>query len=898
MDDMNTDPAPGASGYTAPSSQPAQVDETSLAARDVPWMNASLSPDERAALLLNQMTLAEKIDMVHGEYGPYGFYNTPIPRLGIPALTMADGPTGIHVSNAAVNEGRATALPAPIALAATWDPATAEQYGDLIGNEAEATGHNVFLGPGLDIARVPVFGRLFEALGEDPVLTGRMAAAYIRGVQRHPVVACAKHYNMNTQEQQRMGIDAHVDERTLQEIYTLPFEIVVKEAQLGAAMGAFNKVNGLFACEQPHLLTDILKQQLGFTGWVMSDYGATQSTVEAANAGLDQEMPAATYFGDRLVEAIEAGQVSMATLEDKVRRILRTMFALGLFEHPVGIRPFSIQEHGQWARTIASQGIVLLKNREALLPLSSDALSSVAIIGADANANIAGGGSSLVKPTYLVSMLEGIRRRAGAGIQVEYAEGVDPLSAADLLPGPPPVPSSVLTPAGSGSGVRGLHAEYWTNTRFAGEPSLVRTDRQVALNLGFFNYPGFNACLISTPLEFNNIMSVRWTGSITAPVTGDYTLSLTHLGTARLFLDGQRLIDDPGVTLSTQSASVHLVAGEAHALQIEYASDRPEQGASWIGSDSGSEANGGYGGGGGGGLVGAKVRLGWEHPEEAICPMIQEAAAFAARSDVAVVVVRDYSNEDADRPGLTLPNEQDLLVQAVAAANPRTIVALATGGAASMPWLEQVPAVLECWYGGQEMGSALASVLFGDVNPSGKLPVTFPRSEREMPLSSPEQYPGVNGVAHFSEGLAVGYRGYDQFEIEPLFPFGYGLSYTSFTYSELRVEPETSEGTSPIQVSFTLANTGSRRGAEVAQVYLGLPDSTGEPPKRLVGWAKVELEPGESREVIVTLDPNAASCPLSSWNVDTNGWEIAHGDYVVYVGASSRDIRLTGTLRV
>ncbi|TMC89943.1 MAG: beta-glucosidase [Chloroflexi bacterium] len=898
MDETNTGPVPGESGYTASSSKPTQVDETPLSALDAPWMNASLSPDERAALLLGQMTLAEKIAMVHGEYGPYGFYNTPLPRLGIPALTMADGPTGIHVSNAAVNEGKATAFPAPIALAATWDIATAEQYGDLIGNEAVATGHNVFLGPGMDIARVPVFGRLFEALGEDPRLTGQLAAAYIRGVQSHPIVACAKHYNMNTQEQQRMEIDAHVDERTLQEIYTLPFEIVVKEAQLGSAMGAFNKVNGLFACEQPHLLTDILKQQLGFTGWVMSDYGATQSTVEAANAGLDQEMPAATYFGDRLVEAIEAGQVSMATLEDKVRRILRTMFVLGLFEHPVGIRPFSIQEHGQWARTIASQGIVLLKNREALLPLSSDALSSVAIIGADANANIAGGGSSLVKPTYLVSMLEGIRRRAGAGIQVEYAEGVDPLSAADLLPGPPPVPSSVLTPAGSGSGVRGLHAEYWTNTRFAGEPSLVRTDRQVALNLGFFNYPGFNACLISTPLEFNNIMSVRWTGSITAPVTGDYTLSLTHLGTARLFLDGQRLIDDPGVTLSTQSASVHLVAGEAHALQIEYASDRPEQGASWIGSDSGSEANGGYGGGGGGGLVGAKVRLGWEHPEEAICPMIQEAAAFAARSDVAVVVVRDYSNEDADRPGLTLPNEQDLLVQAVAAANPRTIVALATGGAASMPWLDQVPAVLECWYGGQEMGSALASVLFGDVNPSGKLPVTFPRSEREMPLSSPEQYPGVNGVAHFSEGLAVGYRGYDQFEIEPLFPFGYGLSYTSFTYSELRVEPETSEGTSPIQVSFTLTNTGSRRGAEVAQVYLGLPDSTGEPPKRLVGWAKVELEPGESREVIVTLDPNAASCPLSSWNVDTNGWEIAHGDYVVYVGASSRDIRLTGTLRV
>ncbi len=895
MDETNTGPVPGESGSTAYSSQHGKVDATHLpasaSAHDGPWMNTSQSPDERAVLLLEQMTLGEKIAVIHGEYGPYGFYNTPIPRLGIPALTMADGPTGIHVSNAAVNEGRATAFPAPIALAATWNPTTAEQYGNLIGSEAVATGHNVFLGPGLDIARVPVFGRLFEALGEDPRLTGQMAAGYIRGVQSHPIVATAKHYNVNTQEQQRMGIDAHVDERTLQEIYTLPFEIVVKEAQLGAAMGAFNKVNGLFACEQPHLLTDILKQQVGFNGWVMSDYGATQSTVEAANAGLDQEMPTGTFFGDRLVEAIESGQVSMATLEDKVLRILRTMFACGLFEHPVQIRPFPIQEHGQEARTIASQGIVLLKN-SGLLPLSSDALHSVAVIGTDADANIAGGGSSLVKPTYLVSTLEGIRRRAGVGIQVEYAEGVDPLSAANLLPGPPSVPSSVLTPAGFGSDIRGLHAEYWTNTRFEGEPRLVRTDRQVALNLGFLNFPGFNASSLSTPLEFNNSVSVRWTGSIVAPATGDYTLSLTHLGTVRLLLDGQRLIDDPGVALSTQSATVHLVAGEPHALQIDYTADRPEQGAPEMGADPG------YGGGGGGGLVGAKVRLGWKHPAEAVGPLIQEAAALAARSDVAVVVVRDYSNEDSDRPGLTLPNEQDLLVQAVATANPRTIVALATGGAVVMPWLDQVPAVLESWYGGQEMGSALASVLFGDVTPSGKLPITFPGSERETPLTSPEQYPGINGVAHFSEGLGVGYRGYDQLGLEPLFPFGYGLSYTSFAYAQLQVEPETSDGTSALQVRFTLTNSGARAGAEIAQVYLGLPSSTGEPPKRLVGWTKVELELGETREVSVMLDPNAASRPLSYWNADMNGWEVAHGTYEVYVGTSSRDLRLSGSLRI
>jgi beta-glucosidase len=896
MDETTPGLVPGASGYLASSLNPAQVDDTPLSVLDAPWTDASLSPDERAALLLGQMALAEKIAVVHGEYGPYGFYNTPLPRLGIPALTMADGPTGIHVSNAAVNEGKATALPAPIALAATWDPAVAERYGDVIGAEAEATGHNVFLGPGLDIARVPVFGRLFEALGEDPRLTGQMAAGYIRGVQGHPIVACAKHYNMNTQEQQRTKIDVHVDERTLREIYTLPFAIAVEEAQPGAAMGAFNKVNGLFACEQPHLLTDILKRQVGFTGWVMSDYGATQSTVEAANAGLDQEMPAATFFGDRLMEVIKAGQVSMATLDDKARRILRTMFARGLFEHPVQIHPFPIQEHGQWAKTIASQGIVLLKNSDTLLPLASDALHAVAVIGADADANIAGGGSSLVKPTYLVSIREGIRRRTGASVPVTYAEGVDPPSAADLLPGPPPVPSSVLTPAGFGAGIRGLHAEYWANTRFAGEPDLVRTDRQVALNYGFFNYPGFNASsLPPTPVKFNNSLSARWTGSITAPATGDYTLSLTHLGTARLSLDDRRLIDDPGVTLSTQSATVHLVAGEPHALRIEYASDRPDQGA----SSPGSDANGGYGGyGGGGGLVGAKLRLGWERPVGAISPLIQEAAALAARSDVAVVVVRDYSNEDADRPSLTLPNEQDVLVRAVAAANPRTIVALATGGAATMPWLDQVPAVLECWYGGQEMGSALASVLFGDVNPSGKLPVTFPRSDGETPLPASEQYPGVDGIAQYSEGLGVGYRGYDQRGLEPLFPFGYGLSYTDFTYSDLIVESEMGEGTRPIQVRFMLTNTGSRAGAEIAQVYLGLPARTGEPPKRLVGWTKAELEPGETRAIGVTLDPTAPSRPLSSWNVDTDGWEIAYGDYAVYVGASSRDIRLTGALRV
>jgi len=337
------------------------MDNTSTGSRasahDWPWMDTSLSPDERAALVLAQMTLEEKIGMVHG-HSNEAYYIAPISRLGIPALTMTDGPAGINV-------GQATSLPAPIGLAATWDFAAAEQYGELLGREAQATGHNVFLAPCLDIARVPVYGRLFEAFGEDPILTGQMAVRSIQSVQRHHIVATAKHYNVNTQDEKRFEVDAQLDERALQEIYTLPFALTVQDGQVGAAMGAFNKVNGVYCCENHHLLTEILKQQVGFEGWVMSDYEATHSTVEAANAGLDQEMPNGIFFGERLLEAIQTGQVSLATLDDKVRRMLRTMFTFGLFEHPVKTSPLPVEEDGKQAREIA--GVRLSVGRRTAL---------------------------------------------------------------------------------------------------------------------------------------------------------------------------------------------------------------------------------------------------------------------------------------------------------------------------------------------------------------------------------------------------------------------------------------------------------------------------------------------------------------------------------------------------
>ena len=653
-----------------------------------PWLNTSLSPDERAALLLAQMTLEEKIEMLNERSGE----GMPDSRLGIPLLTMADGPAGIRIDRRRrdVNEGKATSPPAPIGLAATWDLAMGQQYGELLGFEAWATGHNVLFGTGLDIARLPVFGRLFEALGEDPVLTGQMAARYIQGVQHYPVVATAKHYNVNTQEENRLEVDARIDERTLQEIYTLPIAMVVQDGHIGAVMGAYNKINGTHCCENPFLLTDILKRQLGFAGWVVSDFQAVHSTAESANAGLDMELGSPIFYGTLLLQAIQTGKVSVATLDDMVRRILRTMFALALFDSPVQIGPLPVQEHGQLAREIARNGIVLLKNDADLLPLSGQELHSIAVIGADVDHYITGGGSSFVQPTYLVNILEGIRQRAGEGVRVEYAEGSDPVTAADLLAGPPLVPSSVLTSTASGQHIRGLSAEYWTNTSFKGEPQFVRTDRQVNLNLGFFNF--MNGSSVTTPQEFNYAISVRWTGSITAPVTGDYTLSLTHLGMARLFLDGRLLIDDPGITLETQSVTLPLIAGQPHALRIDYAADRPEQATPTQLSMTG--------------LIGSKVRFGWEHPKDVVPSAMQEAAALARRSDVAIVVVRDYRSEHADLPGLTLSNEQDLLVQEVAAANPRTIVVVATGGPVLMPWLEQVQAVLESWYGGRAVPPA------------------------------------------------------------------------------------------------------------------------------------------------------------------------------------------------
>jgi beta-glucosidase len=849
------------------------------------WWDESEEDTERARDLLRRMTLDEKVNMMHGELNNfYGFYNGPIERLGIPALTMADGPAGVRIANPNVNGQRATQLPAPIALAATWDRGLSVQYGDVGGDEALRTGHNVLLAPAVDIARVAQAGRSFEAFGEDPLLSGTMGAGVIRGIQQNPVVADIKHYNVYTQETNRLiGGNAVVEERALQEIYTRPFAIGIEQGRPGSAMCAFNKVNGVWACESDELLNQILKEQLHFQGWVMSDYGATHSTVLAANAGLDQEMPGNTtpqvgpgtcYFCGPLLDAVRSGQVPQSRIDDAVLRILRPMFGLGLFDHPPVIRPLPEAENGRFARMVAERAMVLLKNERGALPLT-DSVGSIAVIGSDADTVVVGGGSALVKPTYTVSPLEGIRERVGPAVQVRHVRGSDPVTSAALIPGPDPIPSDFLTSAlGDGPGLR---AEYFSSTNFTGEMA-DRTDPYAAINGGFFLFEGFNAQSPHFPVQ-NRAMgaSIRWTGQLTAPTTGTYELAVTTTGSAVVYLDDEAVLTataSGNSTPTTTTAAVDLEGGVARDLRVEFVNNGP-----------------------GGTDAGAVFQLGWTTPEGVVAPQAREAAALARSSQAAVVVVRDYSSEGGDKPDLDLPNGQVELIRQVAAANPRTIVVTSTGGAIqTSDWEAGVPAIVHSWFGGQEQGNALARILFGDVNPSGRLPLTLPVDEDSTPTRSPEQFPGNGLNQQFSEGIYVGYRGYEEFGIKPQYPFGHGLSYTTFDYRNLRTNIAAGGGGAQLQVRVAVRNTGTVAGTETVQVYVGnLPTRRVESARKaLAGWETVTLQPGERKQVTITLSPES----VSYWDVDNDRWQTPRGNIPVYVGSSSTDTRLTGTLQI
>lgn len=864
--------------HTAPTSESLVASESEGA--DTTW-DTSPDVEARADALLARMSLDQKVDLVTGKL-EFGIGNNAIEELGIPPLSMTNGPAGLQVDNPGVNARRATAFPSATAMGATFDPDLVSQAADTIASEARSMGNNVLLAPSLDVIRTPLWGRAFESYAEDSLLIARMGTAFVRAVQTRPMIATLKHWAVYNQETQRFTVDAKVDERALQQIYLAPFEAVVRDAHPGSVMCSFNRVNGVQSCEND-LMTSSLKGGMGFRGFVMSDYAATASTAPAANAGLDMELPGdqgpgTARFGDPLRQAVDAGQVRQDRLDDMARRILRAMIGLGLLESPPRLTlPFDEAAHGKVARSVAEKSVVLLKNA-GVLPLDASAATSIAVIGPDADdVSATGGGSAHVTPTYEVSPLKGLQDRF-PNAKIAYEAGVDGISEAAMLPGPAAVPSSLFS---TDEGQPGLHAQYWTNLDFTGSPAVDRTDPQVNMNFGFFNYENFNASSPKIPSitgrnELTQDISARWTGTIAAPSSGDYALSLTARGTAKLFIDDQNVLEHEGGDLSTVTATVPLEQGKGRKIRVEYSATAKDP------------------------FTGGQVKLGWAHADEVMSPAMQRAVDLARTSDVAVIFARDYESEGQDRPSLELPGDQAALIRNVGKVNPRTIVVLETGSATLVGSFEDsAQAILQAWYPGQEQGHALAAILSGDVNPSGKLPLTIPVDDTRTPTSSKEQFPGVgpegSEVATYLEGVGVGYRGYDRLAITPRFPFGFGLSYTSFQYGEVIVTPDMPSDRDVIHVKFHVTNTGARSGEEVAQVYLQLPPRLLD-PKRLVGFARVALAPGESKEVDVAIDPASLPRPLATWDLATKTWVNATGGAVIYVGGSSLALRLVAPI--
>jgi beta-glucosidase len=709
-----------------------------------PWMttNKNLSPDERASMVLKEMTLDEKITLLHGT-GMAGLsplspeivhsnggagYVVGIPRLGIPGIQMSDAAYGVRQSG---ENGRySTALPSDLAGAASWDLDAGYEYGALIGRELRAQGYNMTLGGGVNLTREPRNGRTFEYLGEDPVLAGKMDGAVMKGLQAQHVIGDIKHFALNDQESGRNAVNVEIDKRAARESDLLAFEIGLHDSDAAAVMCSYNRAWGDYACENKYLLSDVLKKDWNFKGFVVSDWGATHSIEKASAAGLDHEEPGWIFYGDDFKKAVESGKVPQAELDDHVHRILRAMFATGVIDDPPVRSVPDVIGGLEIAQKIAEQSIVLLKNDRGVLPLDAAKVRSIAIIGPHADVGmISGGGSAQVDP------------------------------------------------------------------------------------------PGGNA--IMPPGKGNT----HWQEKIWFPTSPLKTIRAKAAGADVKFNSGA----DPAA-----------------------------------------------------------------------------AGALAKSADVAIVFAYQWESEGMDLASLSLPEHQDELIEKVAAANPHTVVVLETGTAVTMPWVDRVKGIVETWYAGSRGAEAVANVLFGEVNPSAKLPMTFPKSEADLPhptIVKPPQATidadreGWRRIAQglpafqvtYDEGVKVGYKWYDAENKTVLFPFGYGLSYTTFSYSELKV----TAGKNPT-VTFTVTNTGNRAGAEIAEVYASLPAAASEPPKRLVGWSKVRLNGGESKEVTVEVDAKF----LSIFNVERDGWELIPGEYTFMVGGSSQNLPLKETMNL
>ncbi len=814
--------------------------------------------EARVGELLQQMTLAEKITLLSGKDN----WNTmPIERLGIPSITMTDGPHGVRAANPEVGRqmGPATCFPTGISMAAAWNVALVEKVGQALGEEARAMDCDVLLGPCVNIVRHPLGGRNFEAYSEDPFLAGRTAVAYIRGVQSRGVGTSVKHYAANNHEVERNRASSNVDERTLREIYLPQFEAAVKEAQPWTLMCSYNRINGVYASQNGYLLNQILKTEWKFEGLVVSDWGANHTIVDSVQNGLDLDMPGPARFYKFLDESVQNFQLDEAAIDQAARRVLRLVLKSGRLDGTVSKGAVNTPAHQTLARRLAEEAITLLKNTDGVLPLGRK-VKSIAVIGPNAaEAVIEGGGSSRVEPPYRVSPLAALTETLGDEVQVVFEPGCDNYDTPRRVPY-----GWLVDPAGQ----PGWRQTVYTTADFTGDPRAVHNGQAPE----FWWRIGVSA-LANTPF------SARCEGVLTVPESGQYQLCVGHTGGIRLYLDDALVLAsglaETGASLDTgvNAAAVQtLVGGRAYALRLDY-HRLPGQEVLYYGFGLGPTFADG---------------------ED---PRLARAVEAARQAEVALVFAGHsdwHESEGGDRPHMRLTGRQDELIAAVAAANPKTVVVLNTGAPVAMPWVNQVAAIVEAYYPGQENGHAVAAVLLGAVNPSGKLPVTFPKRLEDSPAFINSTYPGAREV-NYGEGIFVGYRYFDQVAREPLFPFGFGLSYTTFEYSGLKL-PRAVKAGQPVAVTLTVTNTGRLAGKEVVQVYVADPAAAlPRPPKELKGFAKVDLKPGASQEVTFTLDERA----LAFYDPHRKQWVAEPGEFQVLVGSSSRDIRLKGkfTLR-
>ena len=782
---------------------------------------------DRVDQLIQKMTLEEKIQLLGGG----GFSIQKNDRLGIPEIFMLDGPAGVR-------RFPSTAYPAPVCMAATWNKELNERVGDAIAETARAKGISIWLGPGMNIYRAPQNGRNFEYLGEDPFLAGQIAASQINGVQRNGVLAVAKHFVANYQEDDRHHTSSDISERALHEIYLPAFRTCVKEAHVACVMSSYNPVNGVETSNHRYLVDEVLRGRWGFDGFLMSDWGATDSDVFSVEYGVDLEMPTAQYMTvDNLIPALERGDITENMLNRKVARILETCNRFGLLDK-AGPRPSDDEEaHDKLVKEVAREGFVLLKNRGRVLPLNRDRLKTVLVIGPNAKPAVTGGGGSshvTVRPKYEVSLFDAIKKSAGDAVNVVYRDTSVHVE----------FQKSVF----SGGA---LHAEFYGNRNLEGTPVYKRDDKQI-------DFKEINALAAGSGLK--DEFSVRWTGGIEIPERGYYQLEAKGDDGFRVFLDGNEIMESwRNQAYGYRCVFVSLDAGR-HDIRLEY-----------------------FQGGGGG------------HFNFGYAPMMNaiqlEALVNDVSADTAIVCAGfndRIESEFKDRPYALLKDQQDL-IRIVSKKFRDTIVLLNAGSNASMAeWEPFADAVLHCWYPGQSGATVAAEIMFGDTNPSGKLPITIEKKFSDLSASDSYFDDDYDKHVFFKDGIFAGYRHFDQEKIEPLYPFGYGLSYTTFQYKNPRLSAPSlkKDGTLTLRVDVT--NTGARPGKETVQLYIADEQSSlPRPPKELKGFEKIELQPGETQTVSFTITPNA----LSFYSPDLHDWVTELGTFRALVGRSSRDIQ-------